>query len=123
VDVYTLYETLHDKSKILTSSSSQSPFGDASKNRTLKALSTHIYSFDKMETSFTHQSLFQKKILEQHFMYSGKVLKSPKRFNLAKLHMKEAIVCLDEAIRQHGFCRKFSKEDNMYIQLQSLYDM
>ena len=37
--------------------------------------------------------------------------------------MKEATILLEEAIRQHSFCRKFSTEDNLYALIKNLYDM
>jgi hypothetical protein len=37
--------------------------------------------------------------------------------------MRESIVWLEEAIRHHSFCRKFSKDDYFHYLLRHYHDM
>jgi hypothetical protein len=121
-EVAALYESLHDKRRI-TDQMSVSRSGGGGNVYSLFDYSSNKKTTEQHQQLFTtHQSYFQKKMIEQQFFYCGRVLKSGKRLVLARLHVKEAMGCVEEAMRQHGFCRKFAKEDNLYKQLQSLYD-
>ncbi len=44
-------------------------------------------------------------------------------FFSARAHMRAAIVWQEEAIRQHSFCRKFSKDDHLHYLLRNYHDM
>jgi hypothetical protein len=36
--------------------------------------------------------------------------------------MKESVICHEEAIRQHSFCRKFNKNDSLHNLLKYYHD-
>jgi hypothetical protein len=84
LDTYALYETLHDKTQILSPSFNEFNMQQQEKLQYGKNQNNLINAFEKQHNIVTHQSYFQKKILEQHFFYSGKLLKSEKRYNLGK---------------------------------------
>lgn len=108
-----------------------------------------MFAKTDVNASAPHQSYFQKQMHEQKLLYDYQILKSEKRLllgkveirygffndiqeynvvvfdilNLAKAHMRESIVWHEEAIRQHSFCRKFSKDDYLHHLLRYYHDM
>lgn len=100
IEIKTIFESLYDRNGI-------SDF----KNNTID--NNNVY----------HQSYFQKQLLDQQMLYDSKVLGEARKIYLAKGHMRESIVWQEEAIRQHGFCRKFTKDDYLYNLLRHYHDM
>ena len=101
LEVQVLFDNLHDKTTM---------------NKQAAALVV-------ASTQNLHQSYFQKQFQENQQLYEFKTLKSDKRLHLARAHMRSAIVWQEEAIRQHSFCRKFSKDDHLHYLLRHYHDM
>lgn len=67
LEVQTLFDSLHDKSRI------SSPMGSDSK---------FVSNLNEITMDTVHKSYFQKIIVEQQMLYSYKILKSHKRIYL-----------------------------------------
>ncbi|CAF0715873.1 unnamed protein product [Brachionus calyciflorus] len=103
-DVQNHFEKLYDKTKIKTSN-------------------IPVTNLNEQTTINSHKSYFQKLIHDQQILYSPQILNTEKRISLAKSHMRESIIQQEEAIRQHSFCRKFSKDDYLHTILQHYHEL
>lgn len=66
---------------------------------------------------------FVKKMTDDHeLVYGVKTLRNGNNRNLARIHMRESMMCQEEAIRQHSFCRKFSTDDYLHNLLQFYHE-
>lgn len=65
---------------------------------------------------------FQKMTMDQECVYGMSALGNENKFHLARAHMRESAVCHEEAMRQHGFCRKFSPDDYLFQLLKHYHE-
>ncbi len=65
---------------------------------------------------------FQRMAMDQECVYGMSALRNENKFHLARAHMRESAVCHEEAMRQHGFCRKFNSDDYLFQLLKHYHD-
>ncbi len=59
---------------------------------------------------------------EEEAVYGKAGMRSGSRLDLARAHVREAVACQEEALRQHGFCRKFSTHDYLHKLLEFYHE-
>ncbi len=59
---------------------------------------------------------------EQEIIYGRMALRNRNRVDLARAHVREAVACQEEALRQHSFCRKFSTDDYLHHLLEYYHE-
>jgi hypothetical protein len=59
---------------------------------------------------------------EEEAVYGKTGMLSGSRLDLARAHLREAVACQEEALRQHGFCRKFSTHDYLHKLLEFYHE-
>lgn len=122
-EVKAKFNSLHDRSRI-------------------KSYNAPITNLNDQTIINSPKNYFQKLFNDQQMIYDSKILENNKRIFLgnifflffgklylflanliAKLHMRESTILQEEAIRQHSFCRKFSKDDYLHNILQHYHEM
>ncbi|RNA32573.1 rhophilin-2 isoform X2 [Brachionus plicatilis] len=100
----------------------QAKFDSLHDRTRIKSINVPITNLNEQTTINSPKNYFQKLFHDQQLLYSSKILGNKKRILLAKSHLRESTILQEEAIRQHSFCRKFSKDDYLHNILQHYHE-